>query len=105
MNENKIIDELDCCCTDNPVCPYCGYEEHESWEISDKETQYSCDECGKIYRIEQEFSRTFSSSKTCQPNDEHTWGKWRDYIKGESEYRTCTLCGKHEYAESLHAKR
>lgn len=95
---DEVERELDCSWQDDPICPYCGHKEGDSWEIDSSANKLTCSECGKRYEIEQEFSRTFSSSKTCQPNEPHDFEDWKPYIKGESEYRNCKKCrDQYEY--------
>lgn len=78
--------------TDWPVCPYCGYDEPDPWEIETNETSIDCVNCGKKYAIEQIISRTFCSFKTCQPKQPHDFGEWKDLIGYEVRYcRVCSL--------------
>ena len=76
----------------DPVCPYCGYVERDSWEISSDAVRMRCSSCDKHYGIEQEHSRTFSSWKTCQPNQPHSFGPWDPY-GSKKQIRRCSVCG------------
>jgi hypothetical protein len=49
--------------TDNIVCPYCGYEDTDSWEHDDDSSEATCSDCGKDFRIEIHRSTTYSSFK------------------------------------------
>jgi transposase-like protein len=37
--------------TSLPVCPYCGYE-HEEHADMDNGEEYSCEGCGKLFKLE-----------------------------------------------------
>ena len=78
------------------VCPYCGYEHHDSWEIGDDQDSSECNECGKKFGFEQEVTRTFSTYETCQPGDEHKFNEWEQYL-GERWTRYCKICSAREW--------
>lgn len=48
-------------CTDLITCPWCGYEEQDSFEISDGDSE--CSECSKPYRVDHDVVVTYSTSK------------------------------------------
>lgn len=60
-------EEIDCQYTDEIVCPYCGYENDESWEYYrgledyDSYTTVECSECQKEYEVYREFEVHYSS--------------------------------------------
>lgn len=43
--------------TDKPVCPHCGHEEKNAWEIDfggvDGDTETTCSSCGEDYYVER----------------------------------------------------
>ena len=46
------MEDLDTSYNELVTCPWCGYEEQDSWEYEDDE--YECNSCGKpieVYRI------------------------------------------------------
>ena len=45
------------------TCPYCGYEDEDSWEFEDEEGVVECESCGKGFNVTQEITVTYSSSK------------------------------------------
>lgn len=53
-------------CTDEVVCPYCGLEYSESYEFFDRNNhssvRHTCDDCGREFEIERDFSVTYSTS-------------------------------------------
>ena len=52
--------------TNEIVCPYCGAEQCDSWELflDDREdAEDECGECGKAFFVTQHVSVTYSSSK------------------------------------------
>ena len=66
-----MIDEFDCSHNEEIVCPYCGYEHSDSWEIATgddwrKPVDYECDECGKAFIVDIEISTTYSSRIAAQ---------------------------------------
>ena len=54
--------------TDNPVCPYCGHTEQDAWEIDfgpglDGDTETSCGNCGKDYKVFRNTTVYYSTYK------------------------------------------
>ena len=52
--------------TDFIVCPHCGYEDRDSWDVdfNNNETTYiECGDCGKEMFVERCVSVTYSSYK------------------------------------------
>ena len=90
-------EDFDTSWQEEPVCPYCGYQEsaESTSEISEQADTEYCTRCEKKYKIEQEFSRTFSTYKTCQPDEACTFGPWQKYET--DSYRECKLCNKREW--------
>lgn len=69
--------EIDYKLTDEIVCPYCGYEFSDSWEI-DGDNQdiglMECDECYKQFYATRNIEVSYSTRK--------------------AKYGTCECCGK-----------
>jgi uncharacterized Zn-finger protein len=62
-----MTDEIDTISTDNLICPYCGREyEDEAGELHRTPHELTCDECGKKFSYEIEYSWTFTSYKECE---------------------------------------
>lgn len=48
--------------TSEIVCPWCGYESQDSWELPDNDIR-DCDNCGKTYRHYREVIVSYSTEK------------------------------------------
>lgn len=48
--------------TDNITCPYCGYENTDSWEADESDEHYECSNCGSYFSYEREVSVSYYSS-------------------------------------------
>lgn len=48
--------------TDNITCPYCGYENENSWEADDSDEHYKCPNCGSYFSYEREVDVSYYSS-------------------------------------------
>ena len=62
--EEVDYNETDCWGEENAVCPYCGYEnyiESENYGGQDDENIEECDECGKNFIYQIDYSVTFTS--------------------------------------------
>jgi len=55
--------EIDCLYTDNIVCPYCGEEVSDCWEMSSDSDEYECGECGAWFFYERNVSVSYSTTK------------------------------------------
>lgn len=47
--------------TDILICPYCGFEEPDSWELWEADDNYECSNCGKIFEYDSITVRYFYS--------------------------------------------
>jgi len=57
---------------DNIVCPHCGYEDRDSWEVDfgpglEGETEHECADCGLTMKAERCCTVTYTTAKS--PND------------------------------------
>ena len=57
-----MSNKIKCDCTDEIVCPYCGYEFTDSWWLNDCDSA-ECEECGKEFKLYVECSVTYSTEK------------------------------------------
>jgi DNA-directed RNA polymerase subunit RPC12/RpoP len=54
--------EFDTDYTDEVVCPYCGYEHSDSYELAEY-GKMDCHHCDEEFTIEADISITYSTSK------------------------------------------
>jgi transcription elongation factor Elf1 len=62
------VSEIDTDYTNQPVCPYCGHEERDAWEIDfgpglDGDTTTSCGNCGEDYFCSREATIRYTTEK------------------------------------------
>jgi len=53
-------------CTHEIICPHCGYEHSDSYELLNDNKdcgETDCEECGKTFRWSSDFTITFSTEK------------------------------------------
>lgn len=67
-------------CTSEIVCPYCGYEMSDSWELSCDDDEYECDECGKKFHYYREVDVHYTTHRI---GDNGKVDYWDDLIKEE----------------------
>lgn len=55
----------DCDLTDNIVCPWCGFEDRDSWdyEFRQGKTECWCADCGKEITVFENISVSYTSHK------------------------------------------
>ena len=44
------------------ICPYCGYTERDSWELTDDDGQNTCGQCDSEYEYTRDVSITYSTT-------------------------------------------
>ncbi len=49
------------------VCPYCGYEDRDSWELADDDNEHECGRCGAIIAYERQVTVEYNSSPVKPP--------------------------------------
>lgn len=61
---------IDTECTANIICPHCGYEDHDSWEVSigsgnwdEGEGETDCPSCGATFFVERRVSIDYTTRK------------------------------------------
>ena len=48
------------------ICPYCGYEDQDSWEIGHGEecdTETDCASCGRTFQVSRHISVTYTTKR------------------------------------------
>ncbi|OKP95077.1 hypothetical protein [Paenibacillus sp. P46E] len=63
VEEITINQEPDEECGDELICPYCGHEQGDAWELSADSDKMECGSCGS----EIEYEREYSVSYTVKP--------------------------------------
>jgi DNA-directed RNA polymerase subunit RPC12/RpoP len=58
----------------NIVCPYCGYENRDSWECADSDDEYECGRCQGIFSYERVVTVEYNSFPVKPP--EVVSGNW-----------------------------
>jgi ribosomal protein L32 len=54
--------------THNAICPYCGHEDQDSWEIDlgvgiEGDGEMDCQDCGETYRVSRSCDVTYTTKK------------------------------------------
>lgn len=89
LKADKVLDEIDHRYTDQLICPYCGYEFTESWELGE-DGEVDCD-CGKRFSFYSETRVNYWSDRDCSLNkEEHDWKFEREVSEGNME--KCSRC-------------
>lgn len=98
-------------------CPYCDYEDKDSWEFegeNGEEVQKTCGSCDREFNVTRDIEVTYSTTRISCKEGEHTYKldhhfvkkqKWENkiWIKlPESEWtynriEICQECGDKEY--------
>lgn len=47
--------------TEQITCPYCGYENSDSWEAGDNEDEYECPYCGSVFSYQRNVTVEYCS--------------------------------------------
>ncbi len=61
MDRRVAAFDGDTSCTDNVVCPHCGREDGDSWELS--EGKQECGDCGREFEMTRCVDVTYSTVK------------------------------------------
>lgn len=90
--------------SDGVECPYCGYTQED--DNPQQSGEYSCDECGKTFYVEVEYSATYYSTK---PESElhktlNSIEYWKNPAPQHSEHAEEILAGYRKKAEALEAR-
>jgi len=48
---------------DYVTCPYCGYEDHDSCELGDRDDDHECPRCGELFSYERFVNVSYTSTK------------------------------------------
>jgi hypothetical protein len=103
-------------CESNIKCPYCDWEDEDSWEFGEDSGTYTCGDCGKEFNVKREVEVTYSTSRLdCLENKtehdykvdsfymlkrKHENGIFIDLPENEWTYHKimmCSICGDKDY--------
>jgi len=73
----------------NITCPYCGWEDEDSWEFGEDEGTATCGSCEKEFNVTREIEVTYSTSRIECEEGEHNY-KVEDYHIHKQKYNTKT---------------
>lgn len=98
-------------------CPYCGYEDEDSWEFDQEEGTTECKNCEKEFNVTRNIEVTYSTSKIACEDNKHNYktdhyfikkkeymgnSKWKELPKHDWKYykvKICKTCDKKEFVE------
>lgn len=76
-----VPDEWACCAADEPVCPYCGSEQGDFWEVSgnqESDGTTECGNCSRVFRWSCQVSVTYDTSPIIGPHKLDTYFQKED---------------------------
>jgi len=80
------------CENDEVICPYCGYETIDTWDINNGNPvdgeEYSCEECEKKFYWTREYEVIVRTTKSCTANRED-----HNLVDYHKDMKKCTKCG------------
>lgn len=65
--ELKIEDKQETEYEHNLKCPYCGYEDNDSWELYDNDDDFECGRCGALMQYERIVTIEYSAKIVKKP--------------------------------------
>lgn len=80
---------------DDVKCPYCGWEDGDSWEYRAEdgdEIKVECGECQREFTVYVTISRTFTSNCADNEHELVTNGKYQDVGRDKRRYYQCRNC-------------
>jgi len=86
--DKKIDNEF----TDEPVCPWCGYELFDAWEYDDEVEDEECCECDKKFDIFRHHSISYSTTKKKCETCEYELKKQYNYKEFCWNIYSCKVC-------------
>lgn len=94
----------------NIKCPYCNWEDQDSWEFQDDEGIQICGNCEEEFNVERNVEVTYSTSRIdCEEKkEEHDYktdsyfkktrefsnGKWKDIPDDKHTFHRIDMCVK-----------
>lgn len=74
----------------NIICPYCDFEDEDSWEVQESDDNYECPACDKKFILEVEHKVEYSTKKIpCEKKHKLKEKPYLAYINDEDwDYKT-----------------
>lgn len=59
---------IDCRHNHYPVCPYCGHDHPDAWELDSDSGEMNCGVCNRAFSYSREIEVTYSTSPVMGPH-------------------------------------
>ena len=80
---------------DNIICPYCDYEECDSWDYSENDEEFQYPSCEKKFIMSIDVKTTYTCEANCTLNgDEHKFVLNERLTEELKKVSFCSVCGK-----------
>lgn len=101
--------EIDHEYTSEIVCPHCGYESGDSWEMDDNDGSMDCGECEKDFNYTRIIAINYSTSKISCDDRSHAYGLDSHFLHSDEHiwYRIeiCDKCDNKTYTKTTEVER
>lgn len=91
----------DCSYTDELTCPYCGYEDRDSWECREDDGEATCGHCEKDYSYIRNVEVTYTTTEIC--TCEHAIG-YHEYPDKTCHHNDVKYTIKDDVPEPIYTK-
>ena len=71
----------------NITCPYCGWEDNDSWEFDQEDGTVECGGCEKEFNVSRNVEVTYSTSRIACEDDKHDYKTDSHFIKKTNLFR------------------
>jgi transcription elongation factor Elf1 len=70
----SVPTELDRLCSPEPICPYCGHEQSDFWEMTGEDGDCDCGNCSRRFTWSRYIDVTYSTEPIIGPHklDDYT---------------------------------
>jgi len=62
--------DIDCFGNHNCVCPYCGHQDRDSWELTEDSGTVECGACSRPYTYSRVVNTEYSTSPIMGPHQQ-----------------------------------
>lgn len=91
--------EIDHEYTDEIVCPYCGHEQSDSWELKHNEGEDFCGSCEKKFTYIRDISVSYSTKQCSCLNGESPHNLKKLYVWNGKNKMKCRECSHEEWQD------